>query len=90
MSSPKARFQETKENINFWSELVTKATFLRGLDVAMLQMQAESPFSDDAATAAARFQRFKGAERFREILVTLPDIPREKAPLPDINLKPIK
>lgn len=90
MSSPKTRFQESKENITFWLELVTKATFLRGLDAALLQYQKDLHDSDDAITSAARFQRIKGAERFREILLGLPEIAKERTPLPDINLKPIK
>lgn len=90
MSSPKSRFQESKENIAFWSELVAKATFLRGLDTALLQYQDDLPDSDDSMTSAARFQRIKGARRFREILINLPEIQKEKVPLPDINLRPPK
>lgn len=87
MSSPKIRFQESKENVTFWSELVTKPTFLRGLDAALLQYGSELPDSDDPATAAARFQRMSGAQKFRAILMNLPEITKERAPLPDINLK---
>lgn len=90
MSSPKQRFQESKENLTFWGELVTKATFLRGLDTALLQYGRDLHDSDDTITSAARFQRIKGAERFREILIGLPEIQKEKTPLPDINLRPIK
>lgn len=87
MSSPKQRFQESKENTAFWSELVTKPTFLRGLDAALLQMHNELPDSDDPVTAAARFQRMAGAKRLRAILMDLPEIAKERTPLPDINLK---
>lgn len=90
MSSPKTRFQESKENLNFWQELVTKVTFIRGLDAALLQYQDDLPDSDDPVTSAARFQRIKGARRFREILIGLPEIAKEKTPLPDINLRPVR
>lgn len=90
MSSPRQRFQEHKENLAFWGELVTKATFLRGLDAALLQYQDDLPDSDEPMTSAARFQRIKGARRFREILIALPEIQKEKTPLPDINLRPIR
>jgi hypothetical protein len=90
MSSPKTRFQESKENISFWSELVTKATFLRGLDAALLQFNRDLPRTDHAETAAANFHRIDGAGRLREILIGLPEIAKEKTPLPDINLRPIK
>lgn len=90
MSSPKTRFQESKENITFWSELVTKAIFLRGLDAALLQYQEDLPDSDDPVISAARFQRIKGARRFREILINLPEIAKEKTPLPDLNLRVTK
>lgn len=90
MSTPKQRFQESKENLSFWLDLVTKATFLRGLDTALLQLHNEMQDSDDPVTASARFQRINGAKRFRTILIDLPEIVKEKTPLPDINLRPTK
>ena len=90
MSSPKQRFQESKEGMVFWSELVAKSTFLRGLDMALLQLQNEMPDSDDPVTAAARFQRLNGAKRFRAILIDLAEVQKEKAPLPDLNLRQTK
>lgn len=90
MSTPKHRFQESKEGMVFWSELVTKSTFLRGLDMALLQLQNEMPDSDDPVTAAARFQRLSGAKRFRTILIDLAEIQKEKTPLPDMNLRQTK
>lgn len=88
MSSPgpKQRFQESKDNLAFWSELVAKATFIRGLDAALLQYNEDLPDSDDAMTSAARFQRIKGAKRYRDLLLGLHEIAREKTPLPSMNL----
>lgn len=90
MSSPKQRFQESKEHITFWSELVVKPTFLRGLDAALLQLQHELSRTDNSETAMANFQRISGAGMLRTILVNLPEIQKERTPLPDINLKSVK
>jgi hypothetical protein len=88
--SPKQRFQESKENLSFWGELVTKATFLRGLDVALLQLQQNLPRTDHAETAAANFHRIGGAGMLRDILIGLPEIQKERTPLPDLNLRPVR
>lgn len=73
--SPRARFQDSKEDTLRHLEIVSSPSFARALDAAVLQMVHTQPLLKDAHDAVARAHQIQGARDFIEVLKTLADKP---------------
>jgi glutamate/tyrosine decarboxylase-like PLP-dependent enzyme len=87
--SPKDRFYGTTEAAS-WRSAVASSWFQDGLTAALAQMVMNSaPTANDAAAAAAAFNRLEGAKALVQVMMSLAEsLPSAKTPISQ-NLKPV-
>lgn len=73
--SPRARFQDSKEDTLKHLDTVSSSSFARALDAAVLQMVHTQPLLKDAHDAIARAHQMQGVRDFIEVFKTLADKP---------------
>lgn len=80
--TPKARFQESGDNISKHRDMIGSKEFQRGCDSALLQYQAVLGLrTTDMATAAANQFKLLGAQEFLQELRLLAEMPVRSAPV---------
>lgn len=73
--SPKLRFHDRKDDVNWLAELVANPRFTQAADAAMAQMVYKQPANKDAQSAISMGHRVEGAQEFLGVLLTLADVP---------------
>lgn len=87
LESPKTRFLKTAD-AKWLADLTVNPTFIRCLDVAILQMAENIGPVMDNDTIANNAYMLCGANIFRRILLRLADPETQRPPPPNDNLNP--
>ena len=88
LESPKKRFMQSQEDVQWHLDLVNSPRFLKAVDAALLSMMNGQPGDGNEANAASRYNMLAGATEFVRLFCSLSLPPEPMTVIKTHNLNP--